>query len=293
MLDSSAKARLSLTTSPGSRSAKDSFDVLYDVVQKKTGLDLREYKQDQLRRRLITWAEARGDKDLTALAGRIAVDPNEMRELFERVAINVSELYRNPERWAELQAKVIPSLAKRTSTLRCWSAGCSFGAEAHTLATILEASGARYSIVGTDIDEDALTTARAGRFDAGSMRGVPPKIRDRYFAKAGDEWQAGPEIRRSLRFKTGNLLQDRFEKDLDLILCRNVVIYFTDNAKDRLYRRFYEALKPGGILFVGGTERIHDAKGIGYEAPLPFFYQKPLNAQPQEGQKQASWRNAS
>lgn len=264
------------------------FEALYAAVQKTTGLDLREYKQDQLRRRLLTWAEARGDKDLAVLGRKLAADPKEMRDLLDRVSINVSELYRNPERWRDLETRVLPSLAKRAHTLKCWSAGCSFGAEAHTLASVLESGGYRYSIAGTDIDEDALATARAGRFDAAAMRGVPKPVRDRYFAPAGEEWQAGPELRRSLRFRAGNLLQDRFEKDLDLILCRNVVIYFTDSAKDRLYRRFYEALKPGGVLFVGGTERIFDARGIGYDAPLPFFYQKPL-----EGQHQASWRNAS
>ena len=262
------------------------FEALYDALQKATGLDLREYKQDQLRRRLLTWADARGDKDLAVLGRRLASDPKEIQDLLDRVAINVSELYRNPERWRELEKRVLPSLAKRAQTLRCWSAGCSFGAEAHTLASVLEAAGHRYSIVGTDIDEDALATARAGRFDASAMRGVPKEIRDRYFAPSGTDWQAGPEIRRHLRFRSGNLLKDRFDKDLDLILCRNVVIYFNDEAKDRLYRKFIDSLKPGGILFVGGTERINDARGIGYEMPLPFFYQKPLEGQP-------AWRNAS
>ena len=271
---------------PSPRGEGSDFEALYDAVRRGSGLDLREYKQDQLRRRLLTWAAARGDHDLAALGRRLGSDPREMRELLDRVSINVSELYRNPERWRELETKILPDLAKRTTTMRCWSAGCSFGAEAHTLASILEAGSYKYGIVGTDIDEDALETARAGRFDAASMRGVPQKVKERFFAPVGEEWQAGPHLRKSLRFRNGNLLQDRFDANLDLILCRNVVIYFTDEAKDRLYRRFFDALKPGGILFVGGTERIHDSRGIGYEMPLPFFYRKPL-----EGQK--TWRNAS
>ncbi len=274
------------------KNEEGAFDALYDAVQRATGLDLREYKQDRLRRRLLSWAEARGDHDLAALGRRLANDPKEMRELLDRVSINVSELYRNPDRWADLERKILPGLVARAGTLRCWSAGCSFGAEAHTLATILECGGHQHSIIGTDIDEDALARARAGRFDAAAMRGVPSNVKEKHFSKVGEEWQAGLEIRRNLRFKVGDLLQDRFERDLDLILCRNVVIYFNDAAKDRLYRRLFEALRPGGILFVGSTERIFDARGIGYAAPLPFFYQKPANLPPQEG-RPTQWRNAS
>ena len=286
MQDKPNDSGLKVVTNPRPIGSKDPFDALYAAVRKATGLDLHEYKQEQLRRRLLSWAEARGDRDLGAMGARLAKNPAEMRELFDRISINVSELYRNPERWKELETRVLPSLAKRTQSLKCWSAGCSFGAEAHTLASILNVGGYRHSIVGTDIDEDALATARAGRFDAASMRGVPKDVRDKFFTPAGAEWQAGSAIRQSLRFRQGNLLEDRFDKDYDLILCRNVVIYFTDPAKDRLYRRLFEALKPGGVLFVGGTERINDARGIGFEAPLPFFYQKPVGAQ-------QAWRNAS
>ena len=293
----SREDRSSLRDSPRSRGVpssprasvagvQDPFEALYDAVLRGTGLDLREYKQEQLRRRLLSWATARGDGDLAALGRRLADDPAEMRALLDRVAINVSELYRNPERWRDLETKVLPSLTVRTPTLRCWSAGCSFGAEAYTLAALLSEAGHRHSIVGTDIDEDALASARGGRFDAAAMRDVPDSVRNRYFAPAGPHWQAEPEIRRSLRFRKGNLLSDRFEREFDLILCRNVVIYFNDEAKGRLYRRFFESLKPGGFLFVGGSERISDAKGIGYETPLPFFYRKPLEGQP-------AWRNAS
>ena len=265
----------------------DRFEELYAVVRKSTGLDLSEYKQDQLRRRLLTWAEGRGDHDFAALGTRLAKDPAEMRALFDRISINVSELYRNPERWSDLAKRVLPDLGKRATRLKCWSAGCSFGAEAHTLAAVLETGGYRASIVGTDIDEDALATARAGLFEASSMRNVPVDVRNKHFSPAPNgTWQAADSLRRNLRFRTGNLLDDRFDEGFDLILCRNVVIYFRDETKDRLYRKFLQALKPGGVLFVGGTERIFDAKGMGFESPLPFFYQKPLRAQDQ-------WRNAS
>lgn len=287
MLERPKTDRLSLVSGGKTNASNDPFESLYTALHKATGLDLRLYKQPQLRRRLQSWADQRGDGDLAALGRKLATDPKAVRDMLDRISINVSELYRNPEMWTTLERKVLPTLGQgRAAALRCWSAGCSFGAEAHTLATILEASGNRYSILGTDIDDDALATARAGRFDSAAMRGVPKPVRDRYFVPAGESWQAGPAIRKNLRFQRGNLLEDRFERDWDLILCRNVVIYFTDEAKAKLYRRFFDALRPGGVLFVGGTERIFDARDIGFESPLPFFYRKPL-----EGQQ--AWRNAS
>jgi len=85
-----------------------------------------------------------------------------------------------------------------------------------------------------------------------------------------------PEIKACIEFKQHNLLKDRFETGFDLILCRNVVIYFTEEAKDQLYRDFFAALKPGGVLFVGATEAILNFRNMGYESYLPFFYRRPM-----------------
>lgn len=182
---------------------------------------------------------------------------------------------------------MLPKLISASSKLKIWSAGCSFGAEAHTLACILDNKfQGQHTILGTDIDAAALDQARQGDFCEADMKGVPQPIRDRYFNRAGDRWQAKDSIRKYLTFRRGDLLSDKFDTGYDLILCRNVVIYFTEEAKEVLYRRFFDALKPGGMLFVGGTERIFNSRQIGFEAPLPFFYQKPL-----EGDNR--WRNAS
>jgi chemotaxis protein methyltransferase CheR len=260
---------------------------LYDTIKKKINLDFTLYKQDQLRRRILGSAESKGLATLDELAKLVSTDEAACKWLIDRLAINVSELYRNPEKWTELEKQVFPALLNNSRKLKIWSAGCSFGAEAHTIACILDQKfPGPHTILGTDIDAAALDQARSGEFCDADMRGVPSAIRDRYFSKKGETWKASDVIRKYITFRRGDLLSERFDTGYDLILCRNVVIYFTEEAKEVLYRKFYDALRPGGVLFVGGTERIFNSRQVGFEAPWPFFYQKPL-----EGVNQ--WRNAS
>jgi chemotaxis protein methyltransferase CheR len=267
--------------------AETEWTVLFATVRKKIGLDLNLYKQEQLRRRILGSCDSKGLSSLGELSKLIDSDESVCRWLIDRLAINVSELYRNPEKWAELETKILAPVMRPGKKLKIWSAGCSFGAEAHTVACLLESRfPGGHTVLGTDIDATALDQARQSSFCDADMKGVPPAIRDRYFTKAKDRWTATEAIRKYLTFKRGDLLSDKFDTGFDLILCRNVVIYFTEEAKDLLYARFFQALKPGGILFVGGTERIFNSRQIGFEAPIPFFYQKPL-------EEENRWRNAS
>lgn len=257
------------------------------AVKKAASLDLHQYKQEQLRRRVLTMVDSRGLKSLAEFGEFVKKDPANTRWFLDKMAINVSEMFRNPEKWKELEMQIIPELLKRTSRLKIWSAGCSYGAEAHSLAVLLDAKfPGSHQIFGTDIDQSVLEQARAGEFSDADVRGVPMEWRSRYFEQRGGKWFAKPQLKKYLNFRHGDLLHGTFESGFDLILCRNVVIYFNDEAKDRLYKRFFEALKPGGVLFVGGTERIFNAKTIGYETTIPFFYQKPM-----QGDK--VWQNAS
>jgi chemotaxis protein methyltransferase CheR len=267
--------------------AETEWTVLFAAGRRKIGLDLNLYKQEQLRRRILGSCDSKGLAGLGELSKLIEADDAACKWLIDRLAINVSELYRNPEKWVELETKVLGPMIRPGRRLKIWSAGCSFGAEAHTIACLLESRfpGA-HTVLGTDIDAAALDQARQGSFSDADMRGVPSAVRNRYFTKANDRWTASAEIRKYLTFKRGDLLSDKFDTGYDLILCRNVVIYFTEEAKDLLYARFFHALKPGGVLFVGGTERIFNSRQIGFEAPIPFFYQKPL-------EEENRWRNAS
>ena len=258
----------------------------YDRVFRRSRLDLNLYKQNQLRRRIVGMMEGKAATTLERFGDWVLTSEDSLRWFMDKLAINVSELFRNPEKWLEMERKVLPDVVARSPRLKIWSAGCSYGAEAHTLAAILEESfKGHHAILGTDIDAAALEQASRGEFSEADTRGVPDRYR-KYFCKSGNGYQASASLRKFMNFRKHNLLEDRFETGFDLICCRNVVIYFNDDAKDILYGKFYDSLKPGGYLFVGSTERIFRSTEIGYETALPFYYQKPLL-----GDK--AWRNAS
>ncbi|HRJ27497.1 MAG TPA: protein-glutamate O-methyltransferase CheR [Fimbriimonadaceae bacterium] len=259
----------------------------YSQLRSKAGLDLDDYKANQIQRRIVSMMENRGAATLAQFWKDIGSNPESLQWFLDKLAINVSELFRNPERWKDLRETVLPELLQRSSRLKIWSAGCSYGAEAHSLAVLLHAHfPGTHQIIGTDIDQSALEQAQRGHFSQADMKAVPVEYRRTYFDPQGETWHAKEEIKRYLTFRKGNLLSDQFDSQFDLILCRNVVIYFTDKAKEQLYARFMESLKPGGYLLVGSTERIYNHRNLGLESALPFFYRKPISGAQQ-------WQNAS
>jgi chemotaxis protein methyltransferase CheR len=256
------------------------------AMHRKTGLDLNLYKPQQLQRRILGMVTQQKKDSLDDFFAWLAAAPDNMVWFLDKMAINVSELFRNPEKWSEMETKVIPELLTRTQRLKCWSAGCSYGAEAYTLSAILDKKfPGSHTILGSDIDQAALAQAQEGVFSSDDVKGVPAEYKG-CFLRDGDKHRPIASLKKPMRFMKHNLLADPFDTGFDLIMCRNVVIYFTDQAKDDLYDRFFRSLKPGGILFVGSTERIFNALSIGYETSFPFFYRKPLLGE-------TKWRSAS
>ncbi|MHB0912681.1 MAG: CheR family methyltransferase [Armatimonadota bacterium] len=248
-------------------------------IRERTGLDLNAYKQNQMERRLRSAMERAGARSFGHYYRMLDTDDTLLKEFMDRVTINVSELFRNPEQFKVLEGYVIPDLMDRSSSIRAWSAGCSYGQEVYSVAACLKdaAPNRAHSIMATDIDEKALAHARKGVFTPLDARNLEAMKKDHWFRCEGESVLPDESLRPMIRIQRLDLLTDAFPTKMDLILCRNVVIYFTESAKDRLYRRFYDALKPGGFLFVGGTERINGYVEMGYKNPFPFFYQKPLN----------------
>ena len=130
-------------------------------------------------------------------------------------------------------------------------------------------------ILATDIDDQVISSAKTGLYSAKSVENVPSDLKRKYFTQVGDSYKIADEIKRCVTFKEHNLLKDVYPKDYDLILCRNVVIYFTDEAKDMIYKNFYNSLKPQGILFIGSTEQITTYRELGFERLSSFYFQKP------------------
>lgn len=244
----------------------------------ETGLDLGLYKPEQMRRRILSLGKAVKAESLDEFWTYLLASPERIQAFTDRLAINVSEFYRDPTKWQELVG-IIQNLREDSPSLKCWSAGCSFGAEAYTLGILLDVHfPAQHTILGTDIDRAALGQARRGEFSEAEMSGLPQEIRKFYFTqnRSRFNWKVKETLAENVRFEGHNLLEDEFDVGYDLILCRNVAIYLQESAKVELYKKFYTALRPGGFLFTGSTERIYDFMEYGFDSSMPFFYRKPV-----------------
>lgn len=254
------------------------WELFKDKLNKKTGIDLQLYKEQQMRRRINNLINKTPFKSYTSYFNDVVKDKQKFADFIEYLTINVSEFFRNPDKFDTIETDVIPYLLSRNDSLNIWSAGCSIGAEPYSLSIIMKelTPGKRHRILATDLDVEIIAKAKKGIYTADEIKAMRSDRRTKYFTKTPDgKFAIKPEIKMPVDFKRHNLLKDSFERNFDLILCRNVVIYFTEEAKAQLYANFFKALKPGGILFVGGTESILNARQIGYVTYKPFFYQRP------------------
>lgn len=255
----------------------DSYEDFKTDVFRLTRIDLNAYKERQMKRRidsLIAKNHCNTYKDYIALLKK---DKVLFDEFVNYLTINVSEFYRNPDQWKILEKEILPELLKKTSMLRIWSAACSTGDEPYSLAMLLSKFMplSRIKIIATDIDLQVLDKARMGLYNVKSLKGLPEEFLKKYFTKVNDQsYQINDEIKKCVDFKQHNLLKDIYPTMCDLIVCRNVLIYFTDEAKNEIYKKFNASLKQNGCLFVGSTEQIIQPDKLGYQTTRPFFYQK-------------------
>lgn len=244
-----------------------------------TRIDLDQYKRAQMERRIRSFADRRGEPDLGRYLTRLQDDAAELEAFLDRITINVSQLWRNPEQWEIVRDRLLPELAG-TGTVRAWSAGCSYGAEAYTLAAVMRGHAARHGafrgeVRGTDIDERMVQRAREGRFTAADARDAPQRELRAHFESDAGGWRASPELRRMTSFVTGDLLRTSAPRGgFDLVLCRNTVIYFNEDVRDALHARLAAGIRPGGYLVIGATERVADAAALGLAPTHPFIYRK-------------------
>ena len=241
------------------------------------GIDLTQYRRPQMERRLRSYFSRLGVSKLTDALPRLRSDAAQLDDLLDRVTINVSQLWRHPDQWTKLQGGLLQELAA-AGRVRAWSAGCSYGAEAYTLAAVCAAAipRATVKITGTDIDQRMVARATLGEFSAADARTAPTAPMERWFERTPNGWRAKPALRSMTHFEVGDLLKVRPPaSSYELIMCRNTVIYFADQIRDELHAKFAHALRPGGLMVIGGTERITDAASLGLAPIHPFIYRKP------------------
>jgi chemotaxis protein methyltransferase CheR len=246
-------------------------------------IDLNSYKSEQMCRRLDSWLVRSASPNWEEYFKRMQADPKEMSKFRDYLTINVSEFFRDSERWQTLKDQIVPALldAQRQKSarmgLRVWSAGCSTGQEPYSLAMLLDelSPTTEHMLLATDLDRGALQKAAArGPYSADDIRNVSPERLSKYFENAKPPVYVKERIAQKVKFRELNLLLDNFEPNLDLIVCRNVIIYFTNEAKAALYKHFTAALRPGGILFLGGTEIIPHPSDFGLRSQGISFYVK-------------------
>ena len=256
---------------------KDYEDFKKFILQQTT-IDLNAYKERQMKRRIDTLIARNKFKDYDSYCNAIKVDKDLMEEFVNYITINVSEFYRNPALWKTLEDVILPDLINKFgSNLKIWSAACSTGDEPYSLAMVLakKVPLSKVRIYATDIDDQVLEKAKDGVYSANSLKGLPDEYKNKYFEKMGDKYfKISDDIKKCVEFKKSNLLKDSYPQGCHLIVCRNVLIYFTEDAKVDIYKKFNKSLVQGGCLFVGNTEQIINYKDLGYEYNELFFYRK-------------------
>ncbi|MEE1008853.1 MAG: protein-glutamate O-methyltransferase CheR [Agathobacter sp.] len=255
----------------------DKYENFKKEVLKLTKIDLNFYKEKQMRRRIDTLAKKNHTSSYEEYIQLLKTDKEKFEQFVNFLTINVSEFYRNPDQWKLMDEKIIPKLVKeQRKPIKIWSAACSTGDEPYSLAMAFSKhmSLSDIRILATDIDKQVIQHAQVGLYTEKSVAGVPADLKKKYFTKVGNSYQISNDIKKCVTFKEHNLLKDPYPKDYDLILCRNVVIYFTDDAKDMIYKNFYDSLKKNGVLFIGSTEQITNYKEIGFERMSSFYFEK-------------------
>jgi chemotaxis methyl-accepting protein methylase len=260
------------------------FEALLHQIARAHGFRCDAYKEGCMRRRIGARMRARGVHGYEAYAALLRRDPDEARRLVDALTIHVSRFYRNPETWEAMAATVLPDLwRRRGGAPRCWSAGCAAGEEPYTLAMLLLEQGRRAGIPppggiidATDYDRGSLELAAQGSYPRAALKDVPSHLARRYLA-GRDPLLLAPEVRRLVRLQRHDLTHEPPPAPpYDLVLCRNVVIYFDARTQERLGSLLTDALLPGGYLVLGKVETIRgEARArLALENPRERIYRR-------------------
>ncbi|ARC85346.1 methyltransferase domain protein [Clostridium argentinense CDC 2741] len=251
------------------------FKPLEQWVLRELGIDLTAYKSNQLQRRISSLMSRVGVNTIEEYIRVLKTDLTQRQKFIDYLTINVTEFFRNPEIFDEFE-KVIKKYLDYKNPLKIWSAACSIGAEPYSLAMMLNEStpSVNHKIIATDIDNTILDKAKKGEYSEQEVKTIPKTLMNKYFQKEGNNYLINNNIKRMVSFKRHDLILDNYDGNFDVIVCRNVVIYFNQDVKDKIYDKFSKSLKKGGILFVGATESIYNYKAFDFEKVSTFIYRK-------------------
>lgn len=252
------------------------FDYFYKWTKANLNIDLNSYKQNQLQRRITTVMRNAKANNLEEYAELIKNDKEVRAAFLDYITINVTEFFRNKEIFEEFEKVLTDILVPKFKDIKIWSAACSIGAEPYTLGIILDKNNIRTKnkILATDIDEVVLQKAKKGIYKEHELKNINKDDLNRYFTYKDGQYHLDNKIKNMVNFKKHDLLLDDYEKGLHAVVCRNVTIYFKNEAKDKIYRKINESLVTGGVFFTGATESIYNPKEFGFKKLSTFIYEK-------------------
>lgn len=254
-----------------------SYESFKENINDLIDIDLNYYKEKQMKRRITSLRDRNGFDNFQEYFLKMKKDKNMLNEFINYLTINVSEFYRNPAQWESLEHEILPKLINKTKTpLKVWSSACSTGEEPYSLVMLLTRfyNIKDIKVIASDIDNEAIKKANLGLYSEKSLANLPLDFKSKYFIKKGKSFQIVDEIKECVEFKEMDLLKDRFPNNVDLITCRNVMIYFTEKAKQLLYNKFHNSLSKEGVFFVGSTEQIISPERYNFQSIGTFFYKK-------------------
>jgi two-component system CheB/CheR fusion protein len=262
---SKARSELANASEAGSSADDKDFEALLLYLKQSRGFDFTAYKRSSLMRRVLVRMQTAGVGSFPEYHDYLQVDPEEFTRLFNTILINVTSFFRDAPTWSTLADSVLPSLLTQMGPgdpIRVWSAGCASGEEAYTLAILLaEALGPeqyrdRVKIYGTDVDEEALNQARIATYDGRAVEEAPPGLVEKYFERQNERLVFSKELRRRVIFGRHDLIQDAPISRINLLTCRNCLMYFNAEAQGRILSRFHFALRESGVLVLGKAETL-------------------------------------
>lgn len=246
------------------------------AIFKLTKIDLSCYKERQMKRRIDSLINRNNYNGYDEYYKALITNKELMENFLNYITINVSEFYRNAGQWEVLKEDILPMLIRRYGKLKIWSAACSTGEEPYSMVMLLHEFLPLddINVIASDIDREALKRAKEGVYSEKSIQSLPKQYIKKYFTVVDGLYAIHNRIKDCVEFKHHNLLMDPYPRGCHIIICRNVMIYFTEETKSRLYIKFRESLERDGILFVGSTEQIIFPQRYGLQSIRTFFYKR-------------------
>lgn len=252
------------------------FNYFYDWARRTLGLELIAYKEKQLQRRITTVMTSSGAETLEEYSKLIEKDGKIKQKFLDYITINVTDFFRNKDIFEGFEKIVKEELNPKFGALKIWSAACSIGSEPYSLGIIMDKNNLKIKdkILATDIDEEILNRARKGKYKENEIKNLEKTELKKYFLLEEKEYAIDNKIKNMVNFKKHDLILGKYETGFHIIICRNVTIYFKNDVKDEIYRKFNDSLVKGGILFTGATESIYNPEKLGFKKLSTFIYEK-------------------